>query len=351
MQSQPTKKTTSRNGLLFIILGIAGLIVVCVLGFVAIRFGLTAIRTAAAAPLVQVSATSTPTNTPSSPAETSVPTPMHPTVVPPTPAPSVPYAITKDYVHVRSGPGLDYPVYGLIPPETQSEITGKSPDGLWWAVKIPTTLTASGMGWVDAAYVDVVNVQDVPVLPVPALPETVVIPAPASSGTNITTVEPVNVRSGPSTAYPSYGVVPIGINVQVIGVSSDYAWWAVSVPTSLSPDGMGWISAAYATAQNVSNVPVLPLPALPPSVVVETPSEGVARLQTLEAVNVRSGPGNGFSIYGVLGAGKKAKIIGVSPNGKWYEIVVSASISPSGVGWVNYGSVNVLNMDGVPVIK
>jgi uncharacterized protein YraI len=167
----------------------------------------------------------------------------------------------------------------------------------------------------------------------------------------ITAVEPVNVRSGPSTAYPSYGVVPYGTTAQVIGVSPDYAWWVVSVPTSLAPDGMGWISAYYTTAQNVTNVPVLPLPALPPSVVVETPGEGVARLQTLEAVNVRSGPGNSFSIYGVLGAGKKAKIIGVSPNGRWYEIVVSSSISPSGVGWVTASAVEVFNTDGVPVIE
>jgi hypothetical protein len=41
----------------------------------------------------------------------------------------------------------------------------------------------------------------------------------------------------------------------------------------------------------------------------------------------------------------------VSSNGKWYEIVVSTSISPSGVGWVNYGAVEVFDTDGVPVIE
>ncbi len=66
----------------------------------------------------------------------------------------------------------------------------------------------------------------------------------------------INVRSGPGTDFPSYGVAPQGSRTPVIGVSSDGAWWQISIPTSVAPDGQAWVSADYVYAYNTAGVPV-----------------------------------------------------------------------------------------------
>lgn len=55
----------------------------------------------------------------------------------------------------------------------------------------------------------------------------------------VAAVEVVNVRSGPSTDYPSYGLAPQSATGKVVGISEDAGWWAVELPTTISPDGIG----------------------------------------------------------------------------------------------------------------
>ena len=96
------------------------------------------------------------------------------------------------------------------------------------------------------------------------------------------TLEPINVRSGPGTQYPSYGTVPKGTQFTVIGVSEDRAWWVVQIPTSLAASGRGWINASYCQTTGTDNVPVIPAPPLgsiptmtpvPTSAATPTPTE------------------------------------------------------------------------------
>ncbi len=51
-------------------------------------------------------------------------------MIPPTPAPQVPYAvvIAPAGVNVRTGPGTEYPVLGIAPFNTKGVISGKSAD-------------------------------------------------------------------------------------------------------------------------------------------------------------------------------------------------------------------------------
>jgi hypothetical protein len=53
----------------------------------------------------------------------------------------------------RSGAGTCFSAYGVVAPGAAGEIAGKSSDGQWWQVKIPTQYAASGLGWVGAAFV------------------------------------------------------------------------------------------------------------------------------------------------------------------------------------------------------
>jgi len=78
-----------------------------------------------------------------------------------------PHLITNDYVNVRSGPGLDYPVYGVTNPGMAAQVSGVSEDGKWWVIVIPASFAPDGLGWISANYVTAYYTEDVPVYPAP----------------------------------------------------------------------------------------------------------------------------------------------------------------------------------------
>ena len=47
--------------------------------------------------------------------------------------------------HIRSGPGTNFPVVGVARNGDSSEIIGRSADGNWWVVSVPSA--PGGMGW------------------------------------------------------------------------------------------------------------------------------------------------------------------------------------------------------------
>lgn len=134
-------------------------------------------------------------------------------------------------------------------------VTGKSPDGYWYVITIPTTYSPDGTGWVSASYVSLSGAApaDLPVVPPPPLPADVTPPPPASGSLVVQTTEPVNVRAGPGNEYPSYGKVPIGTPLQAVGISQDGKWVAVVLP--IAPSGIGWVNAAYLQPFDPSSLP------------------------------------------------------------------------------------------------
>jgi heat shock protein HslJ len=93
---------------------------------------------------------------------------------------------------------------------------------------------------------------------------------PGSGGPTATTTEPLNVRSGPGTEYYSYGIIPAGTTLEVVGKNAEGTWWAVNIPTTLTSTGVGWVSGDYVVTENTGNVPVL---SNPPNV-TPTPTSG-----------------------------------------------------------------------------
>jgi uncharacterized protein YraI len=91
-------------------------------------------------------------------------------------------ATAIDYVNLRSGPGTEYLILGTAAPGATSEVTGKSEDGLWWQVKVPTSYYAPGAAWVSVDWVYTTNTSNVPVVAAPPPPSTEVptTPPPAS---------------------------------------------------------------------------------------------------------------------------------------------------------------------------
>lgn len=285
------------------------------------------------------------------PSESSNPTPESPTVVAPTPLPETASVTANVDINVRSGPGTNYPSYGIAPSGSQAPVMGISPDGGWWNISVKPENVPAGNAWVSAEYVTAKNTENVPVVQPPPLPPGAEVPAPGPDDPKVTTIEVVNVRSGPGLDYPIYGLAPKGATGKVVGVSEDGGWWAVELPTTISPDGIGWVSSDWVIAENTENVPVLPPGELPPPAEVPPPGPDEPQASAIEPINVRSGPGTAYESYGVLSTGTTGSVIGVSQDGSWWVVAISTSIAPDGMGWVNGAYVTTANTEGVPVVE
>jgi uncharacterized protein YraI len=178
-------------------------------------------------------------------------------VTPNPPAAGEPQLVALEAVYVRSGPGEIYPAYGIANQGAVGRVVGKSSDGSYWVVAIPTEVVGAGQGWVAAAYVQASNVENVPVTPTPPPPAPVAATSVQSGDPACMATTAVNVRSGPSTDAEIYGVAPGGTVFLVLGVSSDSQWWQVQLPTDKVPAGEGWVSASYCYPTNTSGVPVV----------------------------------------------------------------------------------------------
>ncbi|HEX9921101.1 MAG TPA: PA14 domain-containing protein, partial [Anaerolineae bacterium] len=105
------------------------------------------------------------------------------------------------------------------------------------------------------------------------LPTETSTPSPAMGTTNVN----LNIRSGPGLAYPVVAVLSAGQNAEITGLSPDHAWWQVKVAGVATE--RGWVSAAYVTAQNTDNIPVV-LPSSDPPTATPVPSATATPIST-----------------------------------------------------------------------
>jgi uncharacterized protein YraI len=328
MSDQTNKKNKSGpSKTLIIIIAVVAVVVIAVLAFLA--FG----------------------NQNSAPIEGANPTPMPPTVVAPTPLPDSASVAANIAVNVRSGPGTNYPAYGVAPEGAQAAVIGVSPDGGWWNISVKPENVPSGNAWVSGEYVTAKNTENVPVVQPPPPPPGAEVPAPGPDDPKVTTTEVVNVRTGPGTNYPIYGLAPKGATGKAVGKSEDGGWWAVELPTTVSPDGMGWVSADWVVAENTENVPVIPPGELPPPAEVPPPGPDDPQATAIEPINVRSGPGSAYESYGVVPIGTTGRVIGISQDSSWWVVALPPTVAPDGMGWVSAAYVITANTAGVPVVE
>ena len=173
----------------------------------------------------------------------------------PQPGANDPQVTMLETATIRQGPGMVYPVFGVTPIGGRAIVVGNSEDGLWWAIKLETTT-----GWVYKSYTYAQKTDSVPVVKNPELPGNVSPGVPGSGAPAAITLEPINVRSGPSNSYDSYGQIPIGTRLAVIGKSADGEWLVINLPTSIAANGQGWVAARYVQAENIGSVPVVSAP-------------------------------------------------------------------------------------------
>jgi uncharacterized protein YraI len=246
-----------------------------------------------------------------------------------------------------------FPVKGVAEQGDTGEILGLSPDGYWYAVKVPTTLVGTGTAWVAADYVELTNPtgQSLPVVTPPLLPPLVSFPAPPQNAPQVTMREPATLRGGPTLEFPVYGVAPTGSRAEVLGQSEDGEWWAVRVPTSLASNGTGWVAKVYTAASNVTAVPEIKTPDLPKNITPAAPGSGAPSLVTREPLNVRSGPGNEYPSLGKVSIGTILAVVGISTDKEYYVVNVPMEIDRSGRGWIPARYVRTENVSNVPVVQ
>lgn len=181
----------------------------------------------------------------------------------PVPPASAPQVSMLESATLRSGPTLEFPVYGVAPTGARAEVLGRSEDDQWWAVRMPAAYTIDGVGWVSKLYTQDSNTGGVPQIKTPDLPDNISPAAPASGAPSLITIEPLNVRTGPGTDYPSLGLVAIGSIMAVVGVSADGEYLVVNIPAQIDPGGQGWLPARYVRTENVDGIPVITPPSAP----------------------------------------------------------------------------------------
>ena len=118
----------------------------------------------------------------------------------------------------------------------------------------------------------------------------------AAADTVMTATTAVNVRAGASTSTTVLGVLSAGTNVTATGASTN-GWTKVSYDGRIAYVYSLYLKAAGATA---------------PAPVVTSKSLAAT---TLEAVNVRTGPGLTYSVWTVYSKGRAITVTGVTQNG------------------------------------
>jgi uncharacterized protein YraI len=229
--------------------------------------------------------------------------PVPPSVNMVPPGPDEPQATAIANVFVRTGPGSNFPAYGIAQVGASGRVIGKSEDGQWWVVRLNPENIGAGYGWVLSQYTRASNVDNVQTIASPSAQESAPPPPPPAGVPSATALEPINVRSGPGTNFLVYVVAPAGASGEVVGKSADSGWWQVKISTKYTPDGLGWVSGAFVTTQNTGNIPVVDAPPAPP-VVGPTPPPGGAYQCLLVAQNPIDGTvytaGTSFSTTWVL---------------------------------------------------
>ncbi len=199
------------------------------------------------------------------------------------------YIVTATTLRIRSGPGTNFSILGLL--NRDMVIEGGEIQGDWMRVTAPDGKT----GWSNRAYLEFVNE-----------------PPPPDSGTVNYRVDAttLNLRKGPGLSFAIVGTLKLGETVSGLAISGDNQWAQVRKANGTT----GWSSLRYLAQLN---------PPPPPS-----PTD-VFMTVTTDTLVLRSGPGEGYPITGQLVRGDKVTYLEATPDWKWVNIKTASNAT----GW------------------
>lgn len=273
------------------------------------------------------------------------------TALPATPAPTPtfppgsPWLAAIKVTTIYSGPGEDSHRIGILEGGEQARIIGMEQGGEWWAIRVP--YVEGEVGWVNDAEVLAYDTAGVAELLEPdAAPAEATASIPADQLPKLSAIAPTNVRSGPGLEFERIGLLQQGQEAEILGKDPQEFWWMIKIA---SVEGeRGWVARDYVVAQNADEVPVIGTSSIQFGA-IPTPAAGEPALSSAIVVNIRAGPGTNFAIIGKLAPEQQATVVGVSPDGAWWAILVLSAQDQR--GWISSEYATVDNSADVPVIR
>jgi uncharacterized protein YraI len=177
---------------------------------------------------------------------TAIPRPSGtPLAPPPQPTTAPVQGTTSTQVNVRAEPSTASDVLGIIPANTNVEITGKDLGESWWQINYAQGI--DGKGWVTAQYITTAGTPEVPTV---GGNET-----DLNNGNVAVVQQQLNVRSGPGTDFNSLGTLNPQDVVKLTGKDPNGAWLQINFATG--PEGKGWVNAAFVQPTGAENLPII----------------------------------------------------------------------------------------------
>jgi uncharacterized protein YgiM (DUF1202 family) len=258
-----------------------------------------------------------------------------PIIVPPAVQTGEPYAVFSKDTYLRTWPGTDYPVVGIIQQGQQAQIVGKDNEATWWAVLLPTEKVAAGMAWVSAMDVQANGADDAPVLVGESPPPATYFPQSTvdSTGPYLTTGDAVYLRAGPGAEYPVYAILYKNMAYGIIGKSEDGKWWQISMPEGFVGAEHGWIYDQFIKTFNTEDVPIVTPPTPEQKLNLPAAMPDDAQIILLETTYVRYGPSSEYPASGTIERGSTVKVVGISEDKLWWVIDMPEQYGGS-QGWI-----------------
>lgn len=237
-------------------------------------------------------------------------------------APTPTGVVNTGAVHVRAGPGVAYTSRAIAYEGTSVTLLGRNSAATWVKARLPGGLE----GWISAHLLN-------PNVAISGLP---VVDAAGPTPTGVVNTGAVNVRSGPGVNYPSRAIAYEGTSVTLLGRNSAATWVKARLPGGLE----GWIGAYLLNANvAIANLPVVD--AAPP------PAAATGWVNTY-ALNVRSGPGVGYSVIIAIPWGTNVSLLGRAAHTNWVKVRLASGQE----GWVNASYLNAsVSIANLPVIS
>ncbi len=199
------------------------------------------------------------------------------------------YRVTASTLRIRSGPGTNYETIGMLLKNTI--VLGDEVNGDW----VHVTTEDNKVGWSHRGYL-----------------ELLVEPPPPTPGQEKYRVDAASLylRQGPGTNFAVIGSLKKSEMVDGIAVSGDGQWAQVRKASGVT----GWASLKYMTK----------IPAPPPA-----SSTDVLMIVTVDTLNVRAGPGTGYTVVGKVNRGARLVFLGATPDWQWVNI----KLPDNNTGW------------------
>jgi len=190
------------------------------------------------------------------------------------------YRVTANALRLRSGPGLNYNIIGML--YRNNIVTGEEVVNDW----VHVTTEDNKTGWSHSNFLEMLTP-----------------PPPPSEGGARYRVDAyrLNFRQGPGTNFPVIGSLQKSEMVDGLGVSPDGQWAQVRKSTGVT----GWASLKFMTE-------IAPPPPSNP--------DDVLMIVTVDTLNVRSGPSTGYSVIGKVHRGERLVYLNATPAWDWVNI-------------------------------